>query len=240
MNRRYCFGIASVLYFICFLCAIAVLADAAELINSTNTADIVSGNILVLSGYAATCFCCLGLGKERAKKQMRIFLTVLSVFYCAVLLDFTLIDDNFGRDIFNILSWNKAAFKQYISNSTNIIPFATIRLFIKGYLNDDLTLYATVVNLLGNFIAFMPLPFFIKILSRREYTFLNVLVSVLAAVLAVELLQFIFLTGASDIDDVILNTSGAMLFYFVSRTGPVFRGISKLTFGVWDGVEKKS
>ena len=54
------------------------------------------------------------------------------------------------------------------------------------------------------------------------------------SVITVELLQLLFLTGSSDIDDVILNTAGAMLLYGVLRIKGVSRFISKITFGVWE------
>ena len=50
----------------------------------------------------------------------------------------------------------------------------------------------------------------------------------------VELLQFLFLTGSSDIDDVILNVSGAMCFYAVIKIKQVSAAVSKFTFGAWD------
>ena len=52
-------------------------------------------------------------------------------------------------------------------------------------------------------------------------------------------MQLLFLTGASDIDDVILNVAGAMCLYAVLRIKKISRAISKFTFGVWKTVENK-
>lgn len=164
---------------------------------------------------------------------MRFYFLVLLLFYLILLLDFTLIDDTFGRNIFNILSWDREAFGDYLETNTNIIPFATIKLFIKGYLNNNLSLLATIVNLLGNFAAFMPLPFFIRLFFGNKIGTFKMLLSVLFSVAVIELLQLAFLTGSCDIDDVILNVSGAMIFYFVSISPLISKGLSKLTFGVW-------
>ncbi len=199
-----------------------------------NTFNMIAGAVAVFSGYFASFFCCIGMETaDRKRRMMRRFLTGLLVFYIVMLTDFTLIDDSFGRNIYNVLDWNKEAFSKYLKESTNIIPFATVRLFIRGYINEKLSLSATVVNLLGNFTAFMPIPFFIGAFGKGKYRPLKVFLLVLAFVLCVELLQLAFLTGACDIDDVILNTSGAMLFYFISRNNSVSKGIKKLTFGVW-------
>lgn len=225
-NRKYCFGIAAVLGLICFL---------SLCLSFFSAYNVIADALAVVSGYFASFFCCIGFENNSLKKKfMHGFLIGLFVFYIVILIDFTLIDDGFGRNIYNVLSWNREAFSKYIKESTNIVPFATIRLFIKGYINEKLTLSATVVNILGNFTALMPLPFFIKLLSRKKQNGFKIFVLVLFCVISIELLQLIFLTGACDIDDVILNASGAMLFYFVSRNVAVSKMIEKITFGVWE------
>ena len=62
---------------------------------------------------------------------------------------------------------------------------------------------------------------------------------VLLSVIAVELLQFVFLTGSSDVDDVILNSMGALIMYAALRSRPISRALSKITFGEWYFNEKK-
>ena len=58
--------------------------------------------------------------------------------------------------------------------------------------------------------------------------------TVLIATITIELLQLLFLTGSTDIDDLILNTSGAMLCYYVLHKKRISKAIRWLTFGVWD------
>lgn len=240
MNRRYCFGIASVLYFLCFITACGLLANAFGIMNFSHSVKIISDAGLVLSGYAASFFYCLYLGGKKACRFMKKFLYFLFGFYILMLVDFTLIDDGFGRNIFNFLSWNKGAFREYINESTNLVPFATVKLFINGYFNDKLSFGDTVINLFGNFLAFMPLPLFVCMFFKKFKSGLKIFIIVLISVIAIELLQFLFLTGSSDIDDVILNTSGAMLFYYFINEKRISKGISKLTFGVWNNEECKN
>lgn len=239
MNRRYLLGIASVLYFLCFVIASALLANAFEIINLSHNIKIISDAGMVISGYAASFFYCLNKGDKKAADFMRTFLFLLFGFYIIILVDFTLIDDSFGRNIFNFLSWDRGAFTEYINESTNLIPFATVKLFIRGYFNNKLTFFDTVLNLLGNFIAFMPLPFFVAIFFDKPRPYKKMLGTVLISVIVIELLQFLFLTGATDIDDVILNTSGAMLFYYILHKKKISKGISRLTFGVWNDEEQQ-
>ena len=86
----------------------------------------------------------------------------------------------------------------------------------------------------------MPLPLFVCMFFKKFNSGLKIFIIVLISVIAIELLQFLFLTGSSDIDDVILNTSGAMLFYYFINEKRISKGISKLTFGVWNNEECKN
>ena len=239
MNRRCFLGIASVLYFICFVAFCGQTAYAFELIELEHSVKIVSDAVAVISGYTASFFYCLTLSEKRANAFMRAVIFLLFVFYIIMLVDFTLIDDNFGRNIFNFLSWDKGAFAKYINTSTNFIPFATVKLFIKGYVSDYLSLWDTVVNLLGNFLVFMPFTFFTAIFFKKPRAYAKMLVTVLIATVVIELLQLLFLTGATDIDDLILNTSGAMLCYYILHRKRISKVIRGLTFGVWNDEEQQ-
>ena len=79
----------------------------------------------------------------------------------------------------------------------------------------------------------MPLPFFTVCLFKKIDKWYTVFAVTLVSVLLIELLQLLLLTGASDIDDVILNVSGAMLFYALLRIPPVSRFLTRFTMGVW-------
>ena len=138
-----------------------------------------------------------------------------------------------------MLSWNLSGFSDYINTSTNLVPFYTVRLFINGYKNGNVAFSVMHENIFGNFVVFMPLSFFLGCLFKRFNKWYSVLITVTLSVVAVELLQLLFLTGSSDIDDVILNVTGSMCLYVVLRIKKVSRIISKITFGVWKTVESK-
>ncbi len=239
MNRRYCIGIASVFYFLCFVAFCGQIAYSFELIELTHSLKIVSDAVAVISGYTASFFYCLTLNEKKAEAFMRTVLFLLFVFYIIMLVDFTLIDDNFGRNIFNFLSWDKGALTEYINKSTNFIPFATVRLFINGYAKDYISFWYTSLNLLGNFLVFMPFTFFISIFFGKSREYLKMFLTVLVATITIELLQLLFLTGSTDIDDIILNTSGAMLCYYILKRKRMSKVISWLTFGVWNDEKKQ-
>ena len=240
MNRRYLSGLASVLYFVSLCALSAMFAGALNLITFAHGEKIFTGILVVISGYAAAVLTALSCeNKSRRESIIKRQLIFTFIFYLIMLIDFTLIDDGMGRNIFNVLSWNSSGFSDYINTSTNLVPFYTVRLFINGYKNGQLALSVMLENIFGNFVAFMPLTFFTACLFKRFTKWYSVTITVIVSVMTVELLQFLFLTGSSDIDDVILNVAGAMCLYAVLRIKRISRGISKFTFGVWKTVEDK-
>ena len=68
-------------------------------------------------------------------------------------------------------------------------------------------------DLLGNIGLFIPLPFFILFLSSYTRSLKFILSIAFLISFGVESVQFILGIGVSDIDDLILNTSGAFLGY---------------------------
>lgn len=91
----------------------------------------------------------------------------------------------------------------------NIIPFHTIKSLVyhREYYNTD----TWVKNLFGNIVMFIPLGVFIPALNRkllRPWIFLLVIVFIL---FVVESIQLFTRVGSFDIDDIILNTLGAMI-----------------------------
>ena len=237
MYRRYLEGIAAVWYSIC------VPAGAGNLFYNYGRSPItklVSTVIIILSGYSGSYFYSLTKKENSVRRRvMRVTSVILFVLYLLILADFTLADENLGRNVFNILSWNETEFFDYVNNNTNLIPFETVKLFINGYFNNKLTLLDMLGNIFGNLAAFMPFAFFIPLIFKGINRWYKLMGVVLPSVIAVELLQLIFLTGSSDIDDVILNSIGALVMYALLKSRPVSRTLSKLTFGEWDFNEKK-
>lgn len=92
--------------------------------------------------------------------------------------------------------------------SYNLIPFATI------------TEYATTVdathngifdiNIWGNILLFVPLGVYLMIYFKNNSP-KKVIMTALFVSMFAEILQFIFAIGSLDIDDVILNTVGAIV-----------------------------
>ena len=101
----------------------------------------------------------------------------------------------------------------------NFIPFKSIADSLNAGLRPALT------SVLGNVILTMPFGFLITLLKDNK-KFLNVLIFVVAFSFAIELTQHIIGIGIGyryrnvDIDDLILNTIGGIIGWFIYKITP--------------------
>ncbi|MFC5653395.1 VanZ family protein [Paenibacillus solisilvae] len=95
--------------------------------------------------------------------------------------------------------------------SYNVIPFHTLKMYMNHA--DHFDMRTWFINVVGNVAVFVPfgiaIPYLIGIRVIR-FT-----LSFIAALFIIEFLQLILRRGSFDIDDVLLNTIGAMIGYFV-------------------------
>lgn len=97
----------------------------------------------------------------------------------------------------------------------NIIPLKTIKnmiLYRKFYTPEIF-----FINLAGNVLMFIPLGFFLPIISKKMRSFKIVFASCFFIILTAELLQLIFNVGSFDVDDIILNMLGCIIGYGIYR-----------------------
>ncbi len=145
------------------------------------------------------------------------FVIVFFILYLIILLDFTLFEQGFGRDITNILNWNTTSLEEYCKTSLNIIPFTTVKLIYNGVKSGAVTLSWAAVNLFGNFLLLFPFGFFLPYAFKFCRKFWNYFIIASVVSIFIELLQLLFLTGSCDIDDFLLNVLGAAIVF------PLFR-----------------
>lgn len=138
---------------------------------------------------------------RRTKRRIQIGSFILLILYIAVLCYVCFISEFYGRD-------TVTDYYRY-----NLIPFKEIRRF---YIYRDVVGFpAFMTNLFGNVIAFMPFGFFVPILRGKDrrpgrMAFLTFLLS-----LTIETIQLLARVGSFDVDDLILNTLGGILGYFL-------------------------
>ena len=161
--------------------------------------------------------------KTGNNRPMKINLRIFLALYLLLFATLTLFDPLWGRNG-GFVSWNRELFDMYVHNSLNLVPFKTVlQYFNRG------TVSQFVVNIIGNLVCLMPLGILLPLNSekqRRTWIFLLTCVLVVASV---EILQFVTLSGSCDIDDLILNVSGAFLIYLFTKNKEAF-GLLKYIF----------
>lgn len=119
--------------------------------------------------------------------------------------------------------------KIHFEHFSNLIPFKTIISYIQRLMNGTINSNIVFINILGNLIAFAPIGFFIPVLFGEKIKSLRKFTSLIAiTVLIVEIIQFVTFTGQLDIDDIILNTLGAVIVYLFMKTKIVKNVLQKL------------
>ncbi len=159
---------------------------------------------------------------------------IFFVLYMYLILSLTLFDETLRLDSDKLQSAEKAGMtvrEYYLTHFVNYKPFASILLYIRGFLHGPINFGYFLLNLLGNLCAFMPMSFFLPHLWKREQKWYVFLLTMLLVVLTVEGLQLLFMIGSCDIDDVILNVGGAVAFWWILKIPPV----SRFSTRFWSG-----
>lgn len=97
---------------------------------------------------------------------------------------------------------------RYMLRNINLIPFHTIYGYLSGILNVSQSVIIT--NVLGNIAIFIPLGIYLKLLMRSKSIFMSICL-VFSISLFIEIIQYTFGLGATDIDDIILNCLGGLI-----------------------------
>lgn len=158
-------------------------------------------------GY--TYFYSLDMNKSGKIKLYYKSRKILFVIYFLNLIYVLFLDPGFGRHILDSYS----TLEEYMSYNVNLDPFETIRLFIDGYNNNVVTLETLLRNLLGNFVVFMPLAYFLPTLFKTQKKWILFIITIVLVVFSVEVMQVVLMSGSGDIDDFILNVSGCVFMY---------------------------
>lgn len=94
----------------------------------------------------------------------------------------------------------------------NIIPLVeTIKMFQDNFMGIGNSLY----NVIGNILLFVPLGFAVPLLFKNHNKFFEVVLYGFIASFSIELLQYLTCTNFTDIDDIIFNTLGTLIGFFI-------------------------
>lgn len=152
------------------------------------------------------------------QRNLRYMWLALYLFYVVQMMYMLFYSSEFARDYVNLNDENyiEALQNQY-NIGTNMIPFTTIKKMTAIFSIPSYANSIAIINLFGNFIAFMPNAFFFLILSKKAKQTWRFAFYMSVLIITVEVTQFLTLTGSMDIDDYILNFTGVMLAYIVLR-----------------------
>ena len=148
------------------------------------------------------------LAEERSAQTRRLMMTAFC-FYIWVLLCMFFLSRIQYRGFFD-------ARRNYYSNlrqMTNYVPFKTIRLYIRALQHHYVETGIPLANLFGNLILFVPMAVFLPMLFPSMRRFWVWLLTMAGILLAVEGLQLLLACGTCDVDDLLLNLSGALIGY---------------------------
>lgn len=112
--------------------------------------------------------------------------------------------------------WNR------LQRGANYIPFKTIIASLRSFTGHEIR------NLLGNLFLMTPMGFFLPIYIKKLKSFVPFVITLTIGILIIELVQLITNVGIFDIDDLILNLLGAVLFFGLCRTSMVATMIKKI------------
>lgn len=152
----------------------------------------------------AACFCLLltlTVHPFESRTRRKVWLWILFLYYLWVLANLLFFDAALGRDS--------------APGGMNLEPLHTIRNYLRAYELGNIHLKFVVINLAGNLVAFAPMAFFLPTLFRSQHNLLVFTLTILLLVAGVESVQYLTRTGSCDIDDLLLNTAGALVLWFI-------------------------
>jgi len=98
----------------------------------------------------------------------------------------------------------------------NLIPFATIKNYVTYF--DHFNFTTWIINILGNIGVFVPFGLLLPIYYRQMQNFFTFTFLFLIGITILETIQVTTRRGSFDVDDVILNSIGALIGFFLLKS----------------------
>ena len=138
----------------------------------------------------------------RMKRLIRVIAGLLFVAYFAYLL-------------YRLFFFAYGQYFRFSENEIryNLIPFKTIVSYIRGIENYKFEVW--FLNLFGNIFAFYANGFLLPIIFKDLRSLKRIIMVLFLISSVLEMTQFWLRLGTADIDDVLLNTIGGLIGYFL-------------------------
>ena len=154
----------------------------------------------------------LKLDKENRKKYIKYYF----ISYLLILINFCFSNARYAFGNYDLI----------LNDYYNIIPFSSI----KELLTSEYGLGYGLYNILGNFLMLTPLAILLPLLFKKYKKNIRFIFTILLVSILIEVLQLLIGKGCFDIDDIILNTSGAIIVYFIFKIKLVDKFVNYLLF----------
>ena len=143
------------------------------------------------------------------KVLRRIFIVYCILLTVLLLFKFDLSIDSI-LDKINSVRWNR----EQGAWNINLMPFGTI--------SSQLSLFKSIPtivikNLAGNIVIFIPFGILLPMGYGKMRKFYRTLLVGLLYIFFIELIQFVCMLGAFDVDDIILNSLGVFMGFIIYR-----------------------
>ncbi|PPA70754.1 VanZ family protein [Jeotgalibacillus proteolyticus] len=111
--------------------------------------------------------------------------------------------------------WADLTTLEYIKLYSNFVPFQTISTYVEAIFTGSMNLDIPIKNLAGNFIMFLPMGFYLPYFIRKLNKITIFSIAMILLLFSIEVIQLATKRGSFDIDDFILNMSGALLGFVI-------------------------
>lgn len=158
-------------------------------------------------------------------KIRNFWLKILFIIYLLLLITILFLNNEYRmRGYEDINTFSKEHFE-----TSNIIPFATIIDYISKLLSNNISTSIVIINFATNLLLFAPMGFFIPILFKNKIKNIKQFgIIIIVITMFVEILQFMTYRGSTDVDDIILNTIGAIIVYMLMKTKFIKKFLKKV------------
>lgn len=161
---------------------------------------------------------------KKNNKRLKNSLIIYTILYLLVVFFFT--NMSRGNDIFDFynIQYNLIPFKYIISK---------IQIAIETGIYDDL------VMILGNYLVLIPLAYLLPRTIKKTKKFSWFCIFILLCTILIESGQFVFGGGVFDIDDIILNSLGPIMFYRLFNKSKTSKLLDNIILQEHNKVSKK-
>ena len=98
-------------------------------------------------------------------------------------------------------------------SNLSLVPFTVFKKYLENLFKSPLFFFITLINFFGNIAIFIPIGLFPALLFRKATWKRSAIIGFVMS-LFIELVQY-FIMRNTAVDDIILNTAGAMCGYFI-------------------------